>query len=309
MSDATIVLPSGNRDWILGAIARDLSCKEQYNIVEYPQSRRNVYQQAKFLTSRISSNLIVLHHKSYISMSKRGKLKHQDSAIVFFTHEPQLNDSVKSDLLHLNRATKILVCNTNAGQNLVDILGQEFAPKIVHRLGGVDLSRITDWGLERIPNSVLFVSRLTGRKRPDLIFRTIRENPDYKFTLHGYGWKHHNSEIEGFAFNMNNFCYETFNVHKSSDLYNKHNIFLSLSDVEGGPMPALEALKAGCKVILTDTGFARDLSRLSRSVLVIPVNPSSIDVKRALSYAKRLPRPCIKNEEFNYEDFLKELRI
>ena len=72
-------------------------------------------------------------------------------------------------------------------------------------------------------------------------------------------------------------------------------------------MPALEALAAGCKVILTDTGFARDLKRISGSVVVIPVNPNTQEVTEAIDLALSLPYPKSDVIQFfSYQKFLKE---
>jgi glycosyltransferase involved in cell wall biosynthesis len=82
---------------------------------------------------------------------------------------------------------------------------------------------------------------------------------------------------------------------------------MSLSDLEGAPMPALESLAAGCKVVLTNTGFAKELSDISKSVVVIPTNPSSIDIKTGLRVIKDSPYPHANiRESFNYTNFLKE---
>jgi glycosyltransferase involved in cell wall biosynthesis len=72
-------------------------------------------------------------------------------------------------------------------------------------------------------------------------------------------------------------------------------------------MPALEALAAGCKIILTDTGFAKELLNISESVVVIPVNPTSEEIKASLRAIKELPYPHANVvENFNYTNFLKE---
>ena len=70
---------------------------------------------------------------------------------------------------------------------------------------------------------------------------------------------------------------------------------------------ANESLAAGGKVVLTNTGFAQELSNISKSVVVIPINPSSIDVKNSLGMIQDSPYPHANiRESFNYLNFLKE---
>lgn len=106
----------------------------------------------------------------------------------------------------------------------------------------------------------------------------------------------------------NNFRYIKFKFKNSNFLYNQANIFLSLSDNEGGPIPALEALATGCKVILTDTGFARDLKKLSNSVIIIPTNPTSTEVSLALNECLNLSDSDLSEiQKLDYNRFLKEI--
>jgi glycosyltransferase involved in cell wall biosynthesis len=155
---------------------------------------------------------------------------------------------------------------------------------------------------------VIFVSRLTGRKRPDLVLRTVKENPEYFFFLHGKNWL--GSIFLDELLMLPNFKYMEFNFQKANEIYNKCSVFMSLSDIEGAPMPALEALAAGCKVILTNTGFAQELIDISKSVVIIPVSPSSEEVKFSLGAIQKLPYPDVNiSENFNYTNFLNEFTV
>jgi glycosyltransferase involved in cell wall biosynthesis len=189
---------------------------------------------------------------------------------------------------------------------LITALGRDIVSKVKVVLGGADISQFRPLGTPRELKSVIYVARFAERKRPDLILRTVQNNSSFLFTMHGKGWE--KTHIFDSLKSCNNFKYFDFNFKNSNVLLNKSNIFLSLSDNEGAPMPALEALAAGCKVILTDTGFARDLEQISDSVIVIPVNPSPYEVTLALNKSLNLPNPPLDIvNNFKYENFLREL--
>ena len=55
-----------------------------------------------------------------------------------------------------------------------------------------------------------------------------------------------------------------------------HHLFLSLSDNESGPVPLLESLACGLRVLATDTGTARDLIKNPDSIIPMHLKPSDI---------------------------------
>ena len=76
-----------------------------------------------------------------------------------------------------------------------------------------------------------------------------------------------------------NFEYFEFQYKRSPELYDRASVFLSLSTLEGGPLPAIEALMSGCSAVLTDTGFSQDLAKLFPNVKTVPIF-TTVDVVR-----------------------------
>jgi glycosyltransferase involved in cell wall biosynthesis len=306
MGKPTIYLQNGNQDWILGVIAKDLKRIFHGKIIYAPTSRRNVCLWIKFKLHHQTDTLIFLHQESFLSFVTYSKYQLDKSIIVFYTHQSDTTPENPERLKYLMLATKIIVCSSEIRKNLIKFLGPDSHEKIVVVIGGADTSYFQPINSNRNVNSIIFVSQLKERKRPDLILRTVRGNKDIKFTLHGKGWK--GSKYFEELITLDNFKYFEFNFANSNQLYNESNIFMSLSDREGAPMPALEALAAGCKIILTDTGFARDLKLISNSVVIVPINPSDNEVASAVDYALSLPNPEPDIDKiFSYENFLKEL--
>ena len=305
MDKPTIFVQNGNQDWILGSIAKDLGQIFGGRIVYYPTSRRNFYLWIKFKLHNPSGGLIFLHQEVFLSVIKYKKYNTNNPKIVFYTHQSDRTHEYSEDFKSLMLADKIIVCSSNIKKVLTDILGPDSNEKIKVVMGGADISCFKPINPKRNLKSIIFVSQLKQRKRPDLVLRTVKENNDLKFTLHGKNWvgSKYLEELKV----LDNFKYFEFSFTNANKLYNESSIFMSLSDLEGAPMPALEALASGCKIILTDTGFARDLSQISKSVVIIPINPSSEEVTRAIDYALSLPYPESEVIKFfNYESFLKE---
>jgi glycosyltransferase involved in cell wall biosynthesis len=59
-------------------------------------------------------------------------------------------------------------------------------------------------------------------------------------------------------------------------------IFLSLSSLEGGPIPLIESMSWNCIPIATDTGFARDFIENGKNGFILPVNPTTSEVVTAI---------------------------
>ena len=305
MVKPTIFLQNGNQDWILGTIAKDLKQNFEGKIVYVPTSRRNIYLWIKFKLHSPAGTLIFLHQEVFLSVVRSSKYHSNNSMVVFYTHRSDKTPESSEHFKCLMLANKIIVCSSDIRKNLTEILGPDSKKKIKVVIGGADTSCFKPINLRRNAKSIIFVSQLKERKRPDLILRTVKDNKTIEFTLHGKNWVGSKYLDELIA--LDNFKYFEFNFENANHLYNESSIFMSLSDREGAPMPALEALSAGCKIILTDTGFARDLKQISNSVVIVPINPSADEVANAIDYALSLPypEPNIKNN-FSYENFLKE---
>ena len=71
----------------------------------------------------------------------------------------------------------------------------------------------------------------------------------------------------------------------------KFKVFLSLSNLEGGPIPLLDALSCGMYGVATDTGFARDVIKpdINGSVVKLPVDIFEVRDAILSSNAKSIP--------------------
>jgi len=307
MKNITVLLKRGNQNWILGAWAKDIRHAVDAKLLYFPMKKRQLWTLIKFkLFFRPEGKIVIMHQELFYLLKKASIDFNNCETIVWYTHHRGFSDSDLKNMQLLKSVDKIAVASTQLKNDLVSRLGFEIERAVKVVIGGADLSYFKPLNSTRKIRSVIFTARFADRKRPDLIFRTVLENTEFDFTLHGKGWEK-SCHLENLK-RCNNFHYIEFNSENSNFLYNQANIFISLSDNEGGPIPALEALAAGCKVILTDTGFARDLKKLSNSVIIIPTNPTSIEVNQALNECLNLSDSDLSViENFDYDRFLREM--
>jgi glycosyltransferase involved in cell wall biosynthesis len=75
-------------------------------------------------------------------------------------------------------------------------------------------------------------------------------------------------------------------------------LFLSLSKLEGGPIPLIESMRMGVIPVATDTGFARDIIATGKNGVVIPNPPTAAQVHQAILEAidlKGSPQDSVKH--------------
>jgi glycosyltransferase involved in cell wall biosynthesis len=68
-------------------------------------------------------------------------------------------------------------------------------------------------------------------------------------------------------------------------VFSEASLFISLSNLEGGPVPLIEALDMGVVPIATRTGFAPDLIREGENGYLLPLIPTANDVLAAIQTA------------------------
>jgi glycosyltransferase involved in cell wall biosynthesis len=241
---------------------------------------------------------LFLHLDLALKAIDRGWLKFSEQLnIVYVTH---LSGEVK-DFSVINDAIDfILVNNTETLHALV--------------LGGVDKNRILvtpnpiseEFKIlsTKLPNrDVVFVCNYYLRKRPDLILQTVTSLPDVSFTLIGKNWE--GKDEFSLLSKQDNFVYKEFDFQSYPEDLRDHRIYCSLSNLEGGPVPLLEALVAGLNVVCTDTGTARDLIPKEFISNILPTNPNLDLIKKTIKNALLQDSPKFeKKKHYFYQGFV-----
>ena len=257
------VLFKSYKNWILNATVVESSraCRHKLHTWYFPDKQitrffPNYFLQLKRMEKAISTeNTLFVNQAVFFKLLKLGKVPMPNEHSVFFTH---LNESLYSKERQaemLDLCKRVFVYNESSKQELVAI-GLN-SKKVETVYGGVD--RKIFFPSVSIPREeeefVLVVGDCKPRKNPELIRKVISHLPEVKFIIHGNNWAH---IFEGSSL-PKNLEIRDFSFANQPTLMRSASTFLTLSRLEGGPYPTIEALASGTPVVASDTGWNRDV--------------------------------------------------
>jgi glycosyltransferase involved in cell wall biosynthesis len=170
------------------------------------------------------------------------------------------------------------------------------------------INRTEFYPISRNTNSaekyVLLAGSFKKRKNPEKVISLIKSMPQIKFKMHAlfdsYSKKLF-SELE-----VRNLEIIKFKLQKQPDLMRNANLYLSLSNLEGGPITILEALASGTPYLSTNTGIAPDLAYLN-SGKTLPMDCSIEEVRNAIldnwNLKETIGYVDLLNGNFSWEQF------
>jgi glycosyltransferase involved in cell wall biosynthesis len=112
----------------------------------------------------------------------------------------------------------------------------------------------------------------------------VKKNPDLTFKLLGKNWME--SEFSELINDFKNLEYVEINGALNSSDFDGCSTLLVTSEIEGGPMPIIEALASGIYPIGTDTGFLGDIQEflgLPKSFVLPEVDDISLALRGRLN--------------------------
>ena len=95
------------------------------------------------------------------------------------------------------------------------------------------------------------------RKNPDCLLQVLKLLPHREFVLVGRNWNQYALFEEMKA--LPNFTYEMAAYRDYPAIYANFDVYLSISSLEGGPIPLVEAMMSNAVPVTSRTGFAPDL--------------------------------------------------
>ncbi|WP_031553170.1 glycosyltransferase [Parvularcula oceani] len=295
--DIVFVLNINSRGWILEKIARiiaresNLHCRvifsERNNTLTNPLPPARAYFFAHYAIA-----FFAMLHEPDVFKARR---------FVWFTH-PDRGKGVSFDELAAmaDFCEAVFVPNSLYRQLLIQIGASPDKVELV--LGGADPELFSPKA--RGEGKIGFVSAYYDRKRPEFMRDVVAANPDREFLLlapHpdevtnlGLLW----SAWEGFdeLAALPNFEYVEARYEDFPRYYDRIDVLISLSKVEGGPIPLIEGLMSNALILATDTGFARDLIRSRENGWILPSDPALEDVQAALDWALGAPASDVSSE-------------
>jgi glycosyltransferase involved in cell wall biosynthesis len=275
-----VFMLKSNKNWILGAIVKESAraLNSSIDIAYIPETKKDFltrdavifyYKYLKCYKSRILIvNQSTLFRMQRLKLSKR-RLKNYS---VLYTHDSEGILPLELQTKVLNEVDRIMLFNTESQELLIGrgvirnksevIFGavdrEYFYPQINSKEGN---------RLKSKESYILISSDCKPRKSPELIFEVIKRMPKTRFVIHGNGW---NTYLEPKS--LKNLSVYEFKFENQPGLVRNAHAYLTLSELEGGPYPTLEALASGTPVVATNTGWNREVIG-QESGFVLPVNP------------------------------------
>lgn len=255
----TLVGVWSNRDWILGNWLKEVKKRHprSFRIVWVPF----IYAQRYFLEKIVVTP--IPHSDAYFfsyptifrRYLKKNQRKYAHKSIVLYPHyEPEMG-SINEVAQLLNSAhTTYFFCSRDA-ETLVASGLEKSKVRVAHC--AVDNDCVSQGSIKRDKSTVVLASKFGPRKGLEILPELLKRLPKFHFIALGRDWEEFISENQLRKFD--NFEFHEFNLQSRNKYFSQASIFLSLSRLEGGPVPLIEASAMGCRVIATDTGFARDL--------------------------------------------------
>ena len=259
---AFIVNPKG-RGWILEAICREIGSRQ-------PSTWQMVFSMTDLPPAR---SYFFSHHSVFVKL--REKFARQLSAantFIWFTHpRSETPELIAKQLAEFSTATKVIfTCEMNRQLWLDRGLDPERCTVV---LGGADKNLFR--GHQRGSGVVGLSSSFYERKNPDLIREVVQLLPHRRFVLVGKGWENYGLFEELLI--ADNFTYTTASYAEYPAIYDTFDVFFSPSQLEGGPIPLVEAMMANAVPVASHTGFAPDLIKHGENGFLFDIDaPASV---------------------------------
>lgn len=283
--DLVCVVSRRNRRWILDAVALELaryfpgSVKFHYSLRHLPKG----------------DNYFISHYSLFPPLMKRYSWLKERRTFVFFTHP---TESLAQILNDLKECTRLISMST---LHAVQLQRLGFPPeRLSIAVPGADPRMFRSH--HRGGGAVGFCSAYYPRKSPSRLMEIVRSLPDMEFILLGRGWNRspYSRDIES----LQNLTYAEASYGEYPNYYDKMDVFVSPSLLEGGPVPLLEAMMSNVVPVATRTGFAPDLIQHGENGFLCDIHFSIDEMSELIERARRLDIDVRKTvEHLTWEAF------
>lgn len=243
--DWLFVVHEKGRGWILDAICREIGSRQ-------PASWKVHYHPGD---PPVARNIFFSHYALLEIYSRKFPEVLANSRIfVWYTH-PREEDpvSVARLLVLMEQLDKVyFACASNRDLWLRRGLPDHKAAVV---LGGADRDMFVPH--HRGQGVVGLSSSFYERKNPDCLLEVMKLLPHRRFVLLGRRWNQYARFEEMKA--LPNFTYVSASYRDYPAIYAQFDVFLSMSLLEGGPIPLIEAMMCNAVPVASRTGFAPDL--------------------------------------------------
>ncbi|TWT30853.1 glycosyltransferase family 4 protein [Blastopirellula retiformator] len=254
-------IPDKSKGWILEA-----ACREIAQRLESPYIFCGDYKGMP-----LASAYFFCHYHFYKSALQINPWLREKNAIVWFTH-PKEEDLGGQETIDVLNTAKVVTMCSKWRRYLVDLGVEEH--RISTIVGAADLNFFSPH--QRGGGKIGFCTAYYERKNPDRIFEIVRRMPDQEFILMGRNWQDYPRFNE--LFGLGNLEYRQAKYAQYPDYYAELDVFVSASQLEGGPIPLLESMMSNVVPVASDTGFAPDVIQHGENGFLYPADETDPDV-------------------------------
>jgi glycosyltransferase involved in cell wall biosynthesis len=290
--DLCLVVPEDSRGWILEAVCNEIKNHFEGNSVIATNLNHLPRARAYFFS----------HYHFYITALRKNPYLWDAPSVAWFTH-PKDQDLCTPELHYALSKPKI-VTMCSMWRELLEKNGYK-ASQLSTVIGGADPEFFL--GHHRGSGKVGLCSAYYERKSPERIYELIASRPQTEFILRGRGWK--SSPLFEKLQRLPNFVYNEGGYEDYPAFYRQLDVFVSLSELEGGPIPILEAMMSNVVPVATKTGFAPDVIRHGENGYLCDIHASIAHVNELIDRALEL-KTDVRNTvlKYSWKNFSKQIQ-
>ncbi len=256
--DLCMVIPTKSRGWILEAVCGEIG--------KYFQGRWEISSAMEDLPR--AKSYFFCHYHFYLTALKLNPHLWDSRCVVWLTHPKDEGLGGPSAILALKRARVVTMCNL--WRDYAIDLGLS-ADRVTAIVGAADPELFQPHS--RGNGKIGFCTAYYERKGPHRILELVQAMPERDFILMGRNWNQY-PDFHLLA-SLPNFEYREGAYQEYPMFYRELDVFVSLSDLEGGPIPLIESMMCNVVPVATKTGFAPDVIRHGHNGYLCDINAST----------------------------------
>jgi glycosyltransferase involved in cell wall biosynthesis len=207
---------------------------------------------------------------------------HHARNILFYTHPRELWYSNAELKYCLNQSDAIISMCSRFADHIID---DGVDPDLVE-VGLLGADPTVFRSHQRGNGAVGFCSSYLPRKNGERLLELVQSMPDQSFVLCGRNW--HEWQRFGELLALSNFKYLQIAYEDYPAFYNSLDVFVSLSTLEGGPVPLIEAAMSNVVPVCSNTGHAADIIQHGVNGFIFDPAASIAEVVELIGRAQRL---------------------
>ena len=253
--DVVFVIFEKSRGWILDAICKEMAQRLDvkyvfhYSAKDLPKGKRYFFA----------------HYSFYSECLKRNPNLWNAKSTMWHTHPRELPYG-EEELLFCMRHIDRIACQNTVNVKNLKAHGVS-AKKLKLAYGAADPVFFKTH--QRGSGIVGFCSAYYPRKNGKLLLSIVKSMPETQFKLAGKSWDEFSLFADLKA--QPNFTYLDLEYKDYPEFYASLDVLVSTSDLEGGPIPVIEAMMSNVVPVVSDTGFGRDLITSGQNGFVFPI--------------------------------------